>query len=931
MRATLKRMISLILIFGLTLGTMVFAETAQTTSAYAPLTYGTEDSDEVRAMQKRLGLLGYFDDYVSGGYWKVTANAVAAFQRAAGLPENGRLASSETLTRLFADDAPMADGGVYEPTPAPTPEPSGVLEFGMKDSDGVRQAQKRLAELGYFSSSVTGNFFDATKTAFEAFQKQAGLKVSGKIIDEETLSELFSESAPSKGASPSATVTPLPTATPKPVITPAPDATPRPALYYGDTSEDIQKMQERLKELKYYESWTNGSYWGDTAKAVEAFQQEAGLTVNGRTASSEMLELLFSENAPVKGGAVAEPPTVSELRFGQSGSVEVRRMQERLRELGYFKDVSTGGYYRMTAEAVAAFQEAAGLPVNGNVASVNTLNALYADDAPVFGTLRPTQTVAPTQTIAPTQTTESAPLYQELKYGTTDSAEVRRMQTRLQELGYLDANPTGGYWSMTASAVKAFLADWGLGGSGRTATAQMQELLFGEDAETDPEEPAQTYTTLTYGMEGSAAIKSMQLRLRELGYFNESATGNYYTVTASAVAAFQTAAGLVLQRDVATPEMQQLLFSANAPAFGQTIAPPAQDDDAAELPELSTDYQPLSYGMSGSDAVRAMQKKLRERGFLKADATGGYYTETRKAVAAFQEYCALPVNGRLASAETLGYLFYTGDLDALIAAQKAEPPMEEDGGSDANPYEDVQLNTLLSKGSMGRQVELLILRLTELGYLKDEAPTEYDEDVVGAVKWFQNTNLLDSDGVAGPLTLKAIYSAEAISADKGMEDNAASGAPVEVEGEEISVSIGSVLNIDWFSEEGAAYYDRRSGLFDDGAVAILTDVSTGRSFRVKRCGGYNHADVEPLTARDTWVMYEIYGKEWSWKRRAVYVTLENGVTLAGSMNGMPHGSGEISDNNFDGHLCVHFLNSRTHESDKVDPDHQAAVAKAAGR
>ena len=145
-----------------------------------------------------------------------------------------------------------------------------------------------------------------------------------------------------------------------------------------------------------------------------------------------------------------------------------------------------------------------------------------------------------------------------------------------------------------------------------------------------------------------------------------------------------------------------------------------------------------------------------------------------------------------------------------------------------------------------------------------------------------------------------------------------------------AVSIGTVLNIDWFSTEGAAYYDRRSGLLGDGDTAIVTDVDTGRSFRVKRVGGYNHADVEPLTAHDTWVMYEIYDKEWSWKRHAVYVTLENGVTLAGSMNGMPHGSGSIDDNNFEGHICIHFLNSRTHGSDKVDPDHQAAVAKAAG-
>ena len=61
------------------------------------------------------------------------------------------------------------------------------------------------------------------------------------------------------------------------------------------------------------------------------------------------------------------------------------------------------------------------------------------------------------------------------------------------------------------------------------------------------------------------------------------------------------------------------------------------------------------------------------------------------------------------------------------------------------------------------------------------------------------------------------------------------------------------------------------------------------------------------------------------------MTLENGVTLAASINGMPHGGGSIADNNFEGHICIHFLNSRTHGTDNVDPDHQNAVGEAAGK
>ena len=110
-------------------------------------------------------------------------------------------------------------------------------------------------------------------------------------------------------------------------------------------------------------------------------------------------------------------------------------------------------------------------------------------------------------------------------------------------------------------------------------------------------------------------------------------------------------------------------------------------------------------------------------------------------------------------------------------------------------------------------------------------------------------------------------------------------------------------------------------------TAIVTDIDTGITFKVYRYGGTNHADVEPATASDASKMLQIYG-EWSWTRRAVMVNV-NGRVFAGSMNGMPHGGQDIYNNNFDGHFCIHFLNSRTHGTNRVDEAHQAAVNKAA--
>jgi len=52
--------------------------------------------------------------------------------------------------------------------------------------------------------------------------------------------------------------------------------------------------------------------------------------------------------------------------------------------------------------------------------------------------------------------------------------------------------------------------------------------------------------------------------------------------------------------------------------------------------------------------------------------------------------------------------------------------------------------------------------------------------------------------------------------------------------------------------------------------------------------------------------------------------------IAASMNGMPHGSGAIPNNNFPGHFCVHFRDSTTHGSRKSDWGHRIMIWKAAG-
>ena len=140
-------------------------------------------------------------------------------------------------------------------------------------------------------------------------------------------------------------------------------------------------------------------------------------------------------------------------------------------------------------------------------------------------------------------------------------------------------------------------------------------------------------------------------------------------------------------------------------------------------------------------------------------------------------------------------------------------------------------------------------------------------------------------------------------------------------GAEGGSAVGRVILSDWYTGEVASVFDR-------GDKAVLTDVKTGLSFEIQRTGGYNHADAQPLTAQDTKIMYRIYGYSWQWTRRPVWITVD-GRTYAASMNGMPHGETDvITGNDFEGCFCIHFLNSRTHGTDRVDSAHQNCVQEA---
>ncbi len=207
-------------------------------------------------------------------------------------------------------------------------------------------------------------------------------------------------------------------------------------------------------------------------------------------------------------------------------------------------------------------------------------------------------------------------------------------------------------------------------------------------------------------------------------------------------------------------------------------------------------------------------------------------------------------------------------------------------------------------GDYGEVVKKLQKKLKKLGYYTGEIDGDYGNGTKTAVKNFQKRNGLKVTGEANKKTISKLNSGDA---KKATASDAAG-----------SSGSGTTERLDWF--HGG------SSKIPKGATFKVKDIKTGKVFTCKRWSGYNHLDAEPLTASDTATMKSIYG-HWSWKRRAVLVKY-NGHVYAASMNGMPHGTGTISGNNFDGHFCIHFYKSKTHGSGKVDSMHQNCVATA---
>ena len=180
-----------------------------------------------------------------------------------------------------------------------------------------------------------------------------------------------------------AAITPTPSITPRTVrITedPAlPTSTPTPCILQKNSiGIEVKQLQQRLKDLGYYSGDVDGQYGTGTQTAVTAFQAQHGLKADG-VAGEQTLAILYSESAQT---FVPTPPpsaTPAMLSSGSSGD-EVKALQSRLQQLGFYSGVLDGDYGKGTRAAVKLFQAQHGLDDDG-IAGQKTLEMLYSNDA----------------------------------------------------------------------------------------------------------------------------------------------------------------------------------------------------------------------------------------------------------------------------------------------------------------------------------------------------------------------------------------------------------------------------------------------------------------------------------------------------------------------------------------------------------------------
>ena len=439
-----------------------------------------DERDSVRTAQRRLIELGMLSGSADGVLGPMTGDALRTYQAQNGLEASGHL-DAVTLERLTHVDM---------------------------DALSAKDVQQRLIDLGYLQGTADGVIGPRSIAALKQFQQLNGLTPNGKA-GRDTLEALYADSA---------------------VALPA-------ALSQGSKGAAVGRLQRRLEQLGFFDGAADESYGQSTANAVAAFQRH--LIAQGH--ADEITE--DGTASPMTQYRLYDGSYSSYLRDvtpGQSDS-EALRIERRLVQLGYSDLPADDVLDDDSIAALNLFKSQAGLG-NPGVTDRETIDALFAPNPPraefcvphAIATGDSGQVVRDVEealvrggmlTKMPTgqygnamasaierlygylsaQKDPNAPLYADSKHLSAEavetlvdgllsyrsesadsSDEIRRVQSRLYTLLYLDKSGVDGHLgSNSRAALRSFQSANGLKTTGR-ADGDTMDLLFTTEARSNP-------------------------------------------------------------------------------------------------------------------------------------------------------------------------------------------------------------------------------------------------------------------------------------------------------------------------------------------------------------------------------------------------------------------------------------------------------------
>ena len=780
----------------------------------------------------------------------------------------------------------------------------------------VSKVQTELKALGYYYGQITGNAGPKTVAAIKSFQSKNGLTADG-IAGPQTIAKIDAayeaKGGSSSGSGSSAS-----------------------GLKLNSKGTDVRNLQQDLTTLGYYWAEITGNFGAKTETAVRRFQEENGLTADG-VAGTKTLNAIAAAVAR-KGGTPASGGSAGTTLKLNSQGTKVSQLQTDLKQLGYYYAEITGNFGAKTEAAVKAFQKAKGLTADG-VAGTKTLNAIAAAVDKAGGS-------------------SSGSSSTNMKLGSTGAA-VSALQQNLTTLGYYYGDVTGHYGNLTQQAVKKFQKAKGLTQDGVASTATLNAITSAlKNAGVDVG-PGTVATTLREGDKGTA-VTELQTMLKKLNYYYGSVTGSFGSLTKQAVRKFQDDNKLTVDGVAGPATINKLrTLTGGSADSGSSSGSTVTTDKSYGRTTKDNVYLRSSYSTTSS-AKASLQKgqKFRISKVYTVSGVKWYYVTVTVGGYTYKGYIRGDMMENITAAdfgddsnsgeqETIGMIKVTGnnvslryqpstsanrvgtanigdcfyyvdtvngwfqtkagywitkDYAKVMTDAEVEAYIKNNGGSGST-------GSSYTIGSTGSTVTYIQTALTALEYYDRQITGHYGRYTKDAVRAFQRDNNLTADGVCGAATLAAIQKAYSGSSSATTTYNA------------------TVYKLDWSYMKSNA---TALGIAR-GASIKLTDLTTGKSLNVHVQSTGNHIDAEPLTSADTTTLCEIYGVSTpnaiSYKRRPMMITTSAGQFLC-SIYGQPHGAQDITNNGYEGQFCLHFVNSKTHGTNRVDGDHQNAINTA---